>query len=174
MNAKLDNQAEGHQGAGDVGHRPTGVAHNPEVRRLGVVSEAGFLGREAGVAQRVVHVDGQHGLVSVCRPTLFLFWTAGRFDFRIAAGAKAKDQGNRGEGERREKYIGLNPVKCLFLNPFRQLSDRPKGLNKPRSLQASAANPDDPVTIYLRTDAGDLLITEFAIGYSTIYAAFLP
>jgi hypothetical protein len=90
------------------------------------------------------------------------------------AGAKAKDQGNRGEGERREKYIGLNPVKCLFLNPFRQLLDRPKGLNKPRSLQASAANPDDPVTIYLRTDAGDLLITEFAIGYSTIYAAFLP
>ena len=111
MNAKLDNQAEGHQGTGDAGHRPTGVAHNLEDRRLVVVSEAGSVEREAGVAQRVVHVDGQHGLVSVCRPTLFLFRNAVRFDFRIAAGAKAKNQSNSGEGERREKYIGVNPPK---------------------------------------------------------------
>ena len=148
MNAKLDNQAEGHQGTGDAGHRPTGVAHNLEDRRLVVVSEAGSVEREAGVAQRVVHVDGQHGLVSVCRPTLFLFRNAVRFDFRIAAGAKAKNQSNSGEGERREKYIGVNPPKCLILRLFSKVSDRPEGLNKPGGGQAAPANPDGPVTIF--------------------------
>ena len=63
MNAELDDQPEGHQGAGDVGHRPAGVAHDLEDSRLVVVFEAGLVEREAGVAQRVVHVDDDFAIL---------------------------------------------------------------------------------------------------------------
>ena len=57
VDSELNQEAEAHHEAGNVGKNPVGVAHDLQNRSAIIIFKTSLIVSETGVAQRIVHVD---------------------------------------------------------------------------------------------------------------------